>query len=208
MKNDRESGASGQVATPVESETKLPDIVLVDDDGKEIKVPGSLIGKWLPLVGKVDKYSIENNHDLLEGLKAGWFKKDGTLSDAGEAEASRRAGATKEAGEKMGWSFKTQEANKEAEIKKARKGFLGTIQRKVGGLNEKKSGDPKEQVRTALAKYGYTGDSELKRINGGGNYSLRFFNTDGQAEEDQVFVGNMSKLLDYIDGHVGRILKK
>ncbi|MBI5023324.1 MAG: hypothetical protein HZC05_04175 [Candidatus Magasanikbacteria bacterium] len=177
MKNHREAGSG--------VETNLPDIVLKDDDGNEFKLSENLMGKRLPLAGIVD----EHNYDLIMALRKKWLDYDGNITEAGQKEEKRRAKAAVEAG----WE------NRKDPITEARKGFLRTIIEKLG--------DPKERVRTALAKYGYTGDWDLKKSNGGGNYTLKFFNTEGQAEEDKFFVGNMSRILNDIDQHVGRISK-
>ena len=167
-------------------ETTLPDIILTDDDETEFKLSGALIGKRLSLVGIVD----EHNHDLVRALRKKWLDFNGNLTEAGQEEEKRRAKATKDAG---------VENRAGVGITEARKGLLRTF--------EKKAGDPKEQIRIALAKYGYTGEKDLKRINGSGNYTLKFFNTNGQAEEGIVFVGSIGRLLDAVDKHVGRILK-
>lgn len=182
MKNNRETGSDGSGV-----ETTLPDIILKDDDGKEFKLSGDLIGKRLSLVGIADKH----NHDLIMALRKTWLDFNGNLTEAGQEEENRRAKATKDAGvgNRAGVG-----------IIEARKGLLRTL--------EKKTGDPKEQIRMALAKYGYTGQSELKKTNGSGNYTLKFFNTNGQAEEGIVFVGSIGRLLDAIDKHVGRISKE
>ena len=163
---------------------------IYDYDGKEYKINSSLVGKDCPFGGAYEEY----NSELLAALREGYLKADGTITEKGGKELTRR---------KLGLTEHEKTQKEEAAKRRENKVSRQNVSEKRDLENKK------VQLTRALEDIGYKGGWKLKRAKDTpDSFIIIFKETAGQIEEGRAITKEgFGDLLEFIREELPKMIK-